>query len=80
MIILDSTISQVSRNRDFGRIEARVTFLAKTRAGQPPHPLSVMTNVAVRGAAPLRERLTADAALLATSLVGQTRQRDVIAA
>ena len=36
MLIFDSKIDRVHRSREFGQIEARVTFLAKTAAAGPP--------------------------------------------
>lgn len=68
MIVLETTISNVHRNRDFGMIEANVTFFAKTQAGQPPHPVRIWTHVPVHGAAPLRDRLIGEAVHLATAL------------
>ncbi|WP_099827070.1 hypothetical protein [Oceaniglobus indicus] len=68
MIVLESIISHVSRNRDFGMIEARVTLFAKTHKGQPPHPVRIRTHVPARGNAPLRQRLVAEATLLAAFL------------
>lgn len=68
MNIFESSISNVKRNRDFGMVEARVTLIAKTRPGQPVHPITLRTHVPERGDGPLRDRLVADAALLATQL------------
>jgi hypothetical protein len=60
MIVLESRISNVTRNRDFGMVEARVTLFAKTIAGQPPHDVVVNTHVPARGPN-LRARLIASA-------------------
>lgn len=64
MMILDAKISRVTRDRDFGMIEARVTLLAKTQTGQPARPITVLTHAPAR-AADLRARLIADATHLA---------------
>lgn len=68
MIVLDSKISRVHRDRDFGRVEADITFLIK-RPGQPVRPATIRTNVPVRGHDPLRLRLTRDAARLIDRIV-----------
>ncbi len=68
VMILDSTISRVYRDRDFGRVEANVTFLIK-RPGQPVRPVTIRTNVLVRGNDPLRQRLTEDARRLVDQIV-----------
>jgi len=60
MIVIETNISHVTRNRDFGMVEARVTLFAKTKAGQPPHSVIVTTHVPARGGN-LRARLIADA-------------------
>ena len=65
MIILQADISKVRRNRDFGRIEAVVSLVAKVQAGQPPTMIRLRTSVPTRGDLPLRQRLKADAARLA---------------
>jgi hypothetical protein len=54
----------VHRDRDFNRVEARVTFVAKIMRGQPPRRISIYTSQPPQGDAPLRERLVADAARL----------------
>lgn len=64
MMLLDASITNVARNREFSMIEARVTFLAKQHSGQPPGPVSILTHVPLRGTIPLRDRLIADAARL----------------
>jgi hypothetical protein len=68
MLVLESRISHVARNRDFGMVEACVTLIAKTQAGQPAHPLRLLVHVPVRGHAPLRQRLTAEATGLARAM------------
>ncbi|WP_226780224.1 hypothetical protein [Oceaniglobus trochenteri] len=68
MIVLETRISNVHRNRDFGMVEARVTLLAKTRTGHPPHLISVHAHVPARGKAPLRDRLVADGKMIAGHL------------
>ncbi|WP_102108561.1 hypothetical protein [Oceaniglobus roseus] len=78
MLVLETKISRVRRDRDFGQIEARVTLFAKIQAGRPAHPISVLTHVPARGDRPLRERLIEDAIFLARHLksrptVGQRR-------
>ena len=74
MIVYEHQISDVHYDRDFGNVEARVTFLAKTQAGQPPHRVSVMTHVPARDAdQPLRTRLVDDAAVLVNRLLPQAR-------
>jgi len=45
MIVLETVLSHVTHNRDFAMTEARVTLFAKTRTGQPPHRISVRTEV-----------------------------------
>ncbi|WP_108483651.1 hypothetical protein [Oceaniglobus ichthyenteri] len=72
MIILEANISNITRDRDFGMIEARVTLYAKTRTGQPPRPISVHTHVPARGGN-LRARLVADASLMARYLMQQPK-------
>ncbi|RVV98202.1 hypothetical protein EKE94_12225 [Mesobaculum littorinae] len=73
MIIFDSSISNVSHDRDFGRIEATVTFVAKVAQGQPTRMVRIRTNVPTSGGASLRERLTKDAAVLARRLPAARR-------
>ena len=63
LIILDTRIDRVHRDRDFGRVEARIGFLIK-EPHRPIRLIHVLTNVPARGGKPLRERLVADAALL----------------
>ena len=65
MLVLEAQISDVHRDRNFGRIEARVNLLVKDLAGQPPRWLSMRTSVPRHGAKPLRFRLVEDAARLA---------------
>ena len=64
MIVLDAEFNNVRRDRDFGRVEAKVTLYIK-RAGQAVRPVTVRTNVMARGAESLRVRLLQDAAGLA---------------
>ncbi|SFP37251.1 hypothetical protein [Tranquillimonas alkanivorans] len=68
MFILDSEITHARRDRDFGRVEAEVALLAKTRSGQPPHAIRLRTNVPARGSESLRVRILRDAARLARRL------------
>jgi hypothetical protein len=68
MIVLQSTIDRVHRDRDFGRVEATVTLVAKTQTGQPPRLVRIRTSVPARGVVPLRERLIQDAVRLARHL------------
>ncbi|MBJ3761382.1 hypothetical protein ILP92_01270 [Maribius pontilimi] len=68
MIVLDSKIGDVHRDRDFGRVEANVTLWIK-RPGQPVRPATIRTNVPVRGHDPLRLRLIQDAARLVDRIV-----------
>jgi hypothetical protein len=71
MIVIDATFSDVTRSRDYGRVEAIVSLLVKT-VGRPVRNVSVRTSVSDRGDAPLRHRLIRDAARLALRL-GATR-------
>ncbi|QFU09958.1 hypothetical protein PARPLA_00479 [Rhodobacteraceae bacterium THAF1] len=71
MIFVDADIDAVSRDRDFGRIEATVTLYVKQQ-GSPLRPYRVRTNVNDKGAAPLRARLIADATMLAEHFMSQT--------
>jgi hypothetical protein len=66
MIVLESAISHVRRNRDFGVVEARVTLLAKTHRGHPPHRVSILTHAFPKGNDTLRKRLIDDAIRTAT--------------
>lgn len=62
-IILDFQVDRVHRDRDFGRVEARIGLLLK-EPHRPIRLIHVLTNVPTRGAASLRDRLLADAAAL----------------
>ena len=75
-VILDAQIDRVHRDRDFGRVEARIGFVVK-EPHQPVRLICVSTNVPARGDAPLRDRLVADAAILmqARRFPPETRQR-----
>ncbi|WOI55486.1 hypothetical protein [Palleronia sp. LCG004] len=67
-ILLDGKITNVHHDRDFGRIEASVTFLMKC-PGQPVRPVTIRTNVPVHGNRPLRRRLIEDADHLVDRIV-----------
>lgn len=62
-VVLDAQIDRVHRDRDFGRVEARIGFVVK-EPHQPVRLIRVSSNVPARGITPLRERLVADAAIL----------------
>lgn len=62
-VILDVQIDRVRRDRDFGRVEARIGFVVK-EPHQPVRLIRVSTNVPARGGRPLRHRLVADAEVL----------------
>ncbi|KKM13555.1 hypothetical protein LCGC14_1715070 [marine sediment metagenome] len=66
MIVLDAKFTDVHYARDFGQVEAMVTLFIKM-AHQPARPMSIYTNVAARGAEPLRLRLLQDAARMIKS-------------
>ena len=70
MIFVDADIDAVSRDRDFGRVEATVTLYVK-QPGAPLRPVRIRTNVTDRGATPLRARLVSDAATLAEHFMAQ---------
>ena len=79
MMILDSEITHVHRDRDFGRVEALVTLFVKQR-GQPVRPLRIRTHMAPQSEGSLRQRLVADAARLAEHVVrrpGASRTHNV---
>lgn len=67
MIILETIVKHARRNRDFDRVEALVEILVK-RPGQPPRWNRIRTSQPIKGALPLRRRLTEDAALLARAV------------
>ena len=48
MIFVDADIDAVSRDRDFGRVEATVTLYVK-QPGAPLRPVRIRTNVTDRG-------------------------------
>lgn len=62
-LVFDAQIDRVHRDRDFGRVEARVGFVVK-EPHQPVRMIHVLTNVPAQGDAPLRNRLITDAAAL----------------
>lgn len=63
LVILNAQIDRVHRDRDFGRVEARISFVVK-EPHQPVRLIRLSTNVPARDDAPLRDRLVADAAIL----------------
>lgn len=68
MLVLESKISKASYARDFGRVEARVSLLVKTRQGEVPHWIHLRTSQPRHGRGPLRQRLTEDAVRLARQM------------
>lgn len=63
LVILEAQIDRVHRDRDFGRVEARIGFVVK-EPHQPVRLIRLTTNVPARDDAPLRDRIVADAAIL----------------
>lgn len=81
MMVLDSKVDNAVYTPDFGRIEAQVSLLIKTRAGQAPHWIHVRTSQPKDGATPVESRLIADAICLAQSLrMGGVAAQEQIAA
>ena len=68
MLVLKTHIAKRRHGADFGRVEARVVLLVKTRTGQPPHWISVLTQQPASDKATLDARLTRDAIRLARHL------------
>lgn len=60
MIVLDARIDRVHHDRDFGRIEARVSLSLRHHGGRT-ETLPIFTSVPRSGVVPLRRRLVADA-------------------
>lgn len=79
MLIFDSKIDRVHRSREFGQIEARITFLAKTAAGRPPQSMRIATHVPIRGNGPLRDRLMRDAMRLARLMAARAQSPRIAA-
>ncbi|MDF0602480.1 hypothetical protein P1J78_17215 [Psychromarinibacter sp. C21-152] len=69
MRVLDTQVSEMVYDADFGRVEADVLLIVKPQPGQPARRLSLRTSQPLRGAAPLNERLAADAIRLAERMV-----------
>ncbi|MBT0957991.1 hypothetical protein IV417_11365 [Alphaproteobacteria bacterium KMM 3653] len=64
MRILEQTIHNAHYNRDFGRVEARVSMVVKGRPGTAIHSQSVLVSVPARASESdksLRERLLIEA-------------------
>lgn len=85
MLVLESKVGNAVYAPDFGRVEAQVSLLIKTRAGQPPHWIQVRTSqpkIAPDGGSDdIADRLVADAVRLAQRMrLGGVTQQQTAAA
>ncbi|WP_172298693.1 hypothetical protein [Pseudoruegeria sp. HB172150] len=80
MRILESQITDMRYNADFGRVEAAVSLLVKPQAGQPPRSMRMRTSQPLEGSTPLEDRLKEDAIRLAQSLAEKRAHRPTLAA
>ena len=68
MKILESHIHRVSRDRDFGRVEAIVSVNMQYHPHLPPRLETVLASVPARGVSRLRTRLVEEARRVAVLL------------
>ena len=59
--VLSATVEHARYARDFGQVEAMVSFLVKDDARPVPHRIRIRTCDDARAAEPLRQRLVASA-------------------
>jgi hypothetical protein len=74
MRIIETRVADMHYDPDFGRVEAAVTLIVKPQAGQPARRLRLRTNVPLKGARPLEERLAEDAVRLARAMEARPQQ------
>jgi len=68
MRVLESRITGMAYDADFGRVEAAVSLVIKPGAGHPARTVRLRTSQPLTGAAPLEDRLTSDAIRLASAM------------
>ncbi len=68
MQVLESCVTGMAYDADFGRVEAAVALVVLPGQGAPARTLQMRTSQPLHGTAPLEERLTRDAIRLATAL------------
>lgn len=65
MRVLETRITDMRYDADFGRVEACVTLIVKPRPGQPARRLCLRTSQPLLGPSPVEKRLAGDAIRLA---------------
>ncbi len=74
MRIIETRVADMHYDADFGRVEAAVTLIVKPQPGQPTRRLRLRTNVPLKGARPVEERLAEDAVRLARAMEARPQQ------